>query len=300
MMMEATDRLAEVTVPDEPRPNPGHVQDPRINAVRGQLESAIAAYGSVVVGFSAGVDSSVVAVASARALGRDAIAVTAVTETITPEDVALAESLAARFGMRHEFVDYSELAIPSYAENPTNRCYYCKDALYARLHEVARERGVACVLDGTNADDAHDYRPGRQAAAEHTVRSPLLELGISKADVRLLALSYGLANHDRPSAPCLSSRVPYGTAITREILEQVARSERALRAMGFGELRVRHHGDVARVELPPHDFPRAVEQAAHINHALMEAGYRYVALDLRGFRSGSLNETLTQIQIPRI
>ncbi len=272
--------------------------DTRTDQMRRSLEEAISSLGSVVVGFSAGVDSSVVAAASVAALGERALAVTAVTETITEEDLVLAADVAARIGIRHELISYNELEIPSYAENPSNRCYFCKDALYGRLLDFVAERGRGVVLDGTNADDAGDYRPGRQAAREHGVRSPLLELAIGKEDVRALARAYGLPNHDKPSAPCLSSRVPYGTPITRELLERIGRSERALRELGFRELRVRHHGEVARIELPPSDFPRALELAAEIDDRLREAGYRYISLDLRGFRSGSLNESLTQIEIP--
>ena len=278
-----------------------HGMDPMqktTDQLRRELEQHIAGYGSAVIGFSAGVDSSVVAAAAHAALGDRALAVTAVTETITDEDLELASAIAASTGMRHETIVYNELDIPNYASNPTNRCYFCKDALYSRLLLLAAERGLAAVLDGANADDVSDYRPGRLAAAEQGVRSPLLELGIDKAGVRLLAASYGLPNHDKPSAPCLSSRVPYGTEITREMLEQIDRAERALRELGFRELRVRHHGDLARVELPREDFPRALDLAAPIDAALREAGYRHVTLDLRGFRSGSLNEVLTQIEIP--
>lgn len=271
-----------------------------IDALRRDLEASIAGFGSAVTGFSAGVDSSVVAAAAHAALGDRALAVTAVTETITTEDLDLARRIASDIGLRHELISYNELDIPNYAVNPANRCYFCKDALYTRLADLARARNYAVVLDGANADDAGDYRPGRQAAAEQEVRSPLLDLGITKAEVRLLAEQYGLPNHDKPSAPCLSSRVPYGTQITREILEQIDRAERALRALGFRELRVRHHGELARVELPRADHGRAIELADAIDVALRSAGYNYVALDLKGFRSGSLNEVLTQIQIPAL
>lgn len=271
-----------------------------IDALRRELEREIARFGSVVVGFSAGVDSSVVAAAAAAALGERALAVTAITETITEEDLLLAGEIAGRIGIPHEWIEYNELEIPSYAENPANRCYFCKDALYERLLALAAAHPDGVILDGTNADDAGDYRPGRQAAHEHGVRSPLLELGIGKEAVRELARSYGLPNHDKPSAPCLSSRVPYGTPITRELLLRIGAAERALRELGFRELRVRHHGDVARIELLREDFPRAVDLAAEIDRRLRDAGYRYVSLDLKGFRSGSLNESLTQIQIPTL
>jgi len=268
--------------------------------IRLRLERAVADYGPAVVGFSAGVDSSVVAAAAYAAHGSDALAVTARTETITEEDLKLAAEIAGRIGIRHEWIDYNELEIPNYARNPFDRCYYCKDALYTRLIALARDRGLSTVLDGANADDAVDYRPGRAAAAEQGVRSPLLELGITKEEVRGLAGLYGLPNQDKPSAPCLSSRVPYGTEITREVLDRIARAERELHRLGFREVRVRHHDDVARIELPKGEFLRAVEIADRIDAALREAGYRYVALDLKGFRSGSLNEVLTQIQLPTI
>lgn len=269
-----------------------------LTELRSSLESLIASYGTAVIGYSAGVDSSVVAAAAKAALGSNALAVTAVTETITTDDLLLASQVAEQLEIAHQWLYYNELDIPNYASNPTNRCYFCKDALYARLRHVANENGYNAVLDGSNADDAGDYRPGRQAAAEQGVQSPLLELGITKAEVRQLAEGYGLPNHDKPSAPCLSSRVPYGTPITREILEKIARAESALRRLGFGELRVRHHDHVARIELPPSDFQRALQLSAQIDDAVRAAGYAYVSLDLRGFRSGALNETLTQIQLP--
>ncbi|KXK56817.1 MAG: NH(3)-dependent NAD(+) synthetase [Chlorobi bacterium OLB7] len=179
-----------------------------LTELRSSLESLIASYGTAVVGYSAGVDSSVVAAAAKSALGSNALAVTAVTETITTDDLLLASQVAEQLEIAHQWLYYNELDIPNYASNPTNRCYFCKDALYARLRHVANENGYNAVLDGSNADDAGDYRPGRQAAAEQGVRSPLLELGITKAEVRQLAEQYGLPNHDKPSAPCLSSRVP--------------------------------------------------------------------------------------------
>lgn len=279
--------------------------------LRRKLEEEIVGYGSVVVGFSAGVDSSVVAAAAHAALGERALAVTAITETITEEDLDLARYIVRVTGVRHRWIEYNELDIEGYAENPSNRCYFCKDALYLRLAEVALEEGGAVLLDGTNADDAGDYRPGRQAAREHGVRSPLLDVGITKADVRALAQLYGLPNHDKPSAPCLSSRVPYGTRITRAMLEQIGRAERNLRGLGFTELRVRHHNEVARLELPREDFAQAIVRADELDAAVRDAGYQYVSLDLRGFRSGSLNEllnkssksdlsTLTQIQLPTL
>jgi len=266
--------------------------------LRQRLEAEIASYGSVVVGFSAGVDSTVVAAAAHDALGSESLVVTAVTETITAEDLELARTLARERGWNYQEILYNELDLPNYAGNPIDRCYWCKDGLYARLSAIARERRFRYVADGTNIDDIGDYRPGRRAAAEHDIRSPLLDLGITKKQTRLLASTYQLLNHDKPSAPCLSSRVPYGTKITREVLMLIDGAERALRELGFRELRVRHHGDVARLELPSEDIPRAAAIAATINERLRAVGYRFVALDLRGFRSGSLNEVLVDIDLP--
>ena len=269
---------------------PGEMADRLIGYLKG--------FERTVTGFSAGVDSTVVAVAAGRALGQRALAVTADTETIPSDDLQLARKIAGDFELQHREVRYSELEIDGYAENPTNRCYFCKDALYRRLRSVAEEVGGAILLDGTNADDRSDYRPGRQAAREQGVVSPLLELGFGKEQVREIARWFGLENSDKPSGPCLSSRVPYGTEITPAVLRQVADAESALRELGFTELRVRHHGEVARIELLPSEFDRAFSSAAQIEQRVRQAGYSYVALDLGGFRSGSLNRVLTQIELP--
>lgn len=269
-----------------------------INDLRHSLEREIAGYGSVVVGFSAGVDSTVVATAAHASLGGSALIATAVTETITEEDVRLARSIALERGWNFQEIAYNELDLPNYADNPSDRCYWCKDGLYVRLRRLADDRGIRQVADGANADDLTDYRPGRRAATEQSVRSPLLELGITKEDVRQLARLYGLPNNDKPSAPCLSSRVPYGTRITQGILQQIASAERALRELGFVELRVRHHGEVARIELPDGDIPRAAELASSIDTQLRAVGYRFVSLDLRGFRSGSLNTAIVELELP--
>lgn len=265
--------------------------------MRRQLEHQIGTLGSAVVGFSAGVDSSVVAAASHNALGSRCHVVLAITETITREDVALARRIAGERAWNYREIVYNELEIPNYAANPVDRCYWCKDALYDRLSALAEEVG-AVVLDGSNADDRGDYRPGRRAASQRGVRSPLLELGISKERVRELAERYGLPNHDKPASPCLSSRVPYGTPITPEIIDRIDRAERAMRAFGFPIVRVRHHGDVARLEVPRSDLPRAVEMAAQIDEHLRSCGYRFVSLDLAGFSSGALNAMLVDVLLP--
>ncbi|MDX2176105.1 MAG: ATP-dependent sacrificial sulfur transferase LarE [Candidatus Sumerlaeia bacterium] len=262
------------------------------------VEGVIAPYGRAVVAFSGGVDSSVVAVAAHRALGAGALAVTARSESNTAEDIALCRLVAESAGLAHEVLEYSELAIPNYAANPANRCYFCKNELYTRLGALAAGRGFQAVLDGSNVDDAGDYRPGLRAVSEHGVRSPLREAGLRKADVRALARHYGLPNHDRPAAPCLSSRIPYGQQVTAEKLRQVAESERFLHSLGFNELRCRHHGDLARLEVSPDDFPALMQKRAEIESHLKSLGFRWVALDLGGFRSGSLNEALRPTNPP--
>lgn len=254
-----------------------------------RLEAHLRGFGSVLVAFSGGVDSSVVAKAAHLALGQAALAVTAKSESNTDDDLELCRRIAAEHGMAHEVIAYSELAIPNYAENPVNRCFFCKDALYLRLGALARERGYAHVLDGSNRDDLGDYRPGMRAVERHGVRSPLLELGLGKDDVRALARHYGLPNHDKPASPCLSSRIPYGDPITREKLEQVARAEAFLRTLGFTVFRCRHHGDIARIEVPPGDFPRLLEARDSVVDHLRGLGFRWVVLDLAGFRSGGMN-----------
>ena len=259
-----------------------------------QLISTIRGYGeSALVAFSGGVDSTVVAKLATLALGREkAVCIAAKSESNTGEDIELCRSIAAEHGLNLEVVEYSELAIPNYASNPTNRCYFCKSELYTRLGGLAEERLVDVILDGSNADDVGDYRPGLKAVKERGVRSPLKECGVNKAMVRELARHFGLPNHDKPSSPCLSSRVPYGQEITREKLEQVAAAERFLRGLGLREFRCRHHGEVARLEVDPAQFPLVVENREAIVREMRKIGFQWTALDLFGFRSGSLNAVL--------
>ncbi|MDK2973452.1 MAG: pyridinium-3,5-biscarboxylic acid mononucleotide sulfurtransferase [Candidatus Sumerlaeota bacterium] len=261
-----------------------------------QLEEHLAAFGSVLVAYSGGVDSTVVLRAATAALGERALGVLADTESNTDEDIALARRIAEEHSMRLEIVEYSELAIENYADNPVNRCFFCKDALYGRLAEMAARHGIETICDGSNADDGGDYRPGLKAVANRRVRSPLREIGITKAAVRALAHHYGLPNHDKPSSPCLSSRIPYGQRVTRGKLDQVGAAEQFLRGLGLREFRCRHHGDIARLELMPGDFPLALERRDEIVDALRALGFQWVALDLAGFRSGGLNRVLTPAQ----
>lgn len=256
------------------------------------LQAHLAGLGSAITAFSGGIDSSLVAYLAHQALGAGALAVTSGSESLTRDDLALTERLAAEWGLPHRIIRTRETEHPGYLANPVNRCYFCKTTLYRDLVAIARTEGYAAVLNGINQDDWGDHRPGLQAAAEHAVRAPLADCGFSKDDIRMLARHLGLTNAEKPQAACLSSRVPYGKAITIPVLKQIEQAEAALKALGFGQLRVRHHEDVARIEVPREDFERVLAQHERIDAALRELGYRYVTLDLRGFRSGSLNEGL--------
>jgi uncharacterized protein len=248
---------------------------------------------SVLVGFSGGVDSAYLACAAVDALGpARVIAVIGRSASYPAEQWAMARDVAARAGLPVLEADTHELADPRYAANPSDRCYFCKTELWNVLGAIARERGIAVIVDGTNADDLADWRPGKRAAAEHAVRSPLAELGFTKAEIRALSERRGIPTWSQPSSPCLSSRLPYGTPVTVERLAQIERAERALRALGItGDLRVRHHGDVARVEIAPSlvDEWLAPHRMRALRDAVRGAGFARAALDLRGFRSGSLN-----------
>lgn len=263
------------------------------NAAR--LEACLAGLGSAMVAYSGGVDSTVVLKAAALALGDRALGIMADTESTTDEDVALAVDVARVHGLPLETIRYSELAIENYAKNPANRCFFCKNELYSRLSALAAERGFAVVCDGSNVDDGGDYRPGLKAVAAHGVRSPLRELGLAKADVRALARHYGLPNHEKPSSPCLSSRIPYGQTITREKLDQVGKAEAHLRSLGLREFRVRHHGDTARIEANPEDFQTVLAHRGSIVAEFRRLGFHWVSMDLAGFRTGSLNRVLEPI-----
>ncbi len=256
--------------------------------------------GSVVIGYSGGVDSVFLARFALDVLGRERVlAVTGASESYPRVQREMAQECVQRFGIPHLEIGTGELADPSYLANPSNRCYFCKTELWERLGEVARERGFAAVLDGSNADDAGDYRPGLQAAKEHAVRSPLMEAALSKAEIRLLSARLGLPTWDQPASPCLSSRLPYGLAVTVERLRQVERAEELLRARGLVEFRVRHHGDVARIEAGAPESARVAAEAAAIGRELGALGFGKVLLDVEGYRRGALNEGLGLVPLTR-
>jgi uncharacterized protein len=260
-----------------------------------RLESLLRDMGRVLVGYSGGVDSAMLAVAAHRVLGANATAVTADSESYATGELEAAGDLTRQFGIRHLVVRTSELDNPEYAANPSNRCYFCKQELFTHMQRLAAELKVEHILYGQNADDAGDFRPGAQAARDYGARAPLMEAGLTKAEVRELARRWGVPVWNRPAMACLSSRFPYGTAITAEGLRLVDQAEKLLRECGFTQLRVRHHGDLARVELPAGDLDKLLgdpDLRARIAAAFVSFGYQRVAADLRGFRSGSMNEAL--------
>jgi uncharacterized protein len=259
----------------------------------GELEQILIPHGSALVAFSGGVDSSLALAVAARALPKDRVlAVTSNNETYLPSELDLARDFAVSLGVEHLVVNTRELDNPDYASNPTNRCYFCKSTLYSDLAKLAKEKGYACVVDGANKDDEGDYRPGRKAARELGVVSVLSEAGMTKEEVRRMAKYLDLTTWDKPALACLSSRFPYGQEITPEKLSQVARAEEFMRRQGFEQVRVRHHGEIARLEVGPGELERAFAMREEISAELLATGFLYVTLDLAGYKSGSLNAAL--------
>ncbi len=257
---------------------------------------------SVLVAYSGGVDSAFLLKVAVDTLGDRVLAVTARSDSYAEGELEDAQRVAAEIGARHLVVDTHEMENPSYVANPANRCYFCKAELWDTLAPIAQERGIAALVDGFNADDVGDFRPGAKAARERGVRSPLREAELGKREIRALSRELGLSTWDKPALACLSSRVPYGESIDREKLSQIDRSERLIRELGFRQVRVRHHGHIARIELPPEEIGRFVAEglAEPVARRIKELGFQYVTLDLEGYRTGSLNESLKVLPVPAI
>jgi uncharacterized protein len=258
------------------------------------LLKQLAEFPSVIIALSGGADSAYLAWVAHRALGDQALSVTALSPSYSAHDRAVVEEFVHKLGVRHEFIETHEMENPKYRANAADRCYFCKDELFTVLDVMAQERSVAAIAYGVNADDTLDFRPGHRAASEHRVLAPLLDAGLHKAEIRQLSQRAGLPTWDRPASACLASRLPYGTEVTPERLALVERGEAALRDLGFRQFRVRLHEKLARVEIAPEEMPRAMspEMAASISARLKAAGFTFVALDLEGYRQGSLNESL--------
>lgn len=259
-----------------------------------KLFSLLRGLGRVIVAYSGGTDSAYLAWAAARVLGTDAVAITADSASIPDSHKRDAEQFAAENGIRHEYIATYEFDNPDYVKNGPDRCFHCKDELFTRLDEVRAERGMPHVAYGVNTDDLGDYRPGQKAAQLHAVTAPLVDAGLSKAEIRELSRLAGLSTWDRPAAACLSSRVPYGREVTREVIKTIEAGEEAVRELGFRQFRVRAHGEIVRLEIAVDELPRALTPAMAQAFTLIfkPLGFQYVTLDLEGYRQGALNEVL--------
>ena len=275
---------------------PASAGDASLAAKEEHLFAVLRRLRRVIIAYSGGADSAYLAWAAHRALGDDAVAVTADSASIPRSHIRDAEAFARECGFRHEYIATHEFENPEYVKNDANRCFHCKDELFDRLEQYARERGGAHIVYGVNVDDLGDYRPGQRAAKIHGVQAPLVEAGLRKTEIRALSLRAGLSTWDRPAAACLSSRVPYGTAVTVETISRIEQGEEELRALGFRQFRVRFHGELARIEIAREELPRAltVEMAGALTAVFKKLGFLYVTLDLEGYRQGSMNAVLGQ------
>jgi len=249
---------------------------------------------SLLIALSGGADSAYLAWAAHSALGERALSITALSSSFSQHDRKQATDFVRSVGLPHEFIETREFDNPAYVANSADRCYYCKDELFDRMESLARERGFSAIAYGINADDTHDFRPGHRAAHEHRILAPLLDAKLSKAEIRMLSQRAGLSTWDRPASACLSSRIPYGIAVTPELLAKIERAEDALRELGFRQFRVRAHGELARIELTPDELSRGLqsEMAEKIARGVKDAGFTFVTMDLEGYRQGSLNSLL--------
>lgn len=258
------------------------------------LESRIGKLESALVAFSGGIDSTLVLAVASKVLGKRVLAITTESDSVPERELQAARNLAQILGVKHKIIRTEEMSSPDYLRNPTNRCYYCKSELYGKLAKVAAEHKLASILNGINLDDLGDHRPGITAAKEAGVISPLVESGFNKQDVRDLARKMELPNWGKPALACLSSRIPYGQPVTAKKLSMIEQAEEALLAEGFRQVRVRHHNNMARIELPKEDIPDLLKNglSEKINQRLQKIGFQFVTVDLKGYRSGSLNEVL--------
>ncbi len=265
-----------------------------LNAKEQALFDCLRKLGRVIVAYSGGTDSAYLSWAAHHVLGDDAVAVTADSASIPTSHKRDAEAFARECGFRHEYIETHEFENPDYVKNDKNRCFHCKDELFTRLESFAAQRGNAPIIYGVNKDDLGDYRPGQRAAKLHGVQAPLVEAGLTKAEIRELSQRAGLSTWDRPAAACLSSRVPYGTPVTPQTIRTIEEGEEAIRALGFRQFRVRFHGELARIEIAKEELPRALtpETAQAFSAIFKQLGFLYVTLDLEGYRQGSLNAAL--------